>query len=115
MNNNSDISLLLFKIIDKTLDGRVEWVKGVYFNSFVYNMSEASISLTLSPGENNDSYVFFNILDGTGLVIESIGESFSWSPTRDSTPISYLYYIAKRKALKVDEAVHNITRYIDSL
>lgn len=115
MNNNSGISLLLFKIIDKTLEGRVEWVKGVYFNSFVYNMSETSISLTLSAGENNNDYVFFNILDGTGLVIESIGESFSWSPTRDSTPISYLYYIAKRKALKVDEAINNIVTYIDSL
>ena len=115
---NKDISIdsLVLKVLDKTLMNKIEWKKGIVVNSFSYNMANMSLTVSVSLLDDNVYYVFFNIIDDTGMIIESASEEYSYNTARiQENPISCLYNVAKRKALKVDETVSRIVNYIDKL
>lgn len=114
MTADNSIQALIIKIIEKTTQGKMAWKKGAKVNSFSYSMINASIMMHLED-INDATYVFFSVFDETGQVIDFKGELFSWDPNMDQFPLSYLYSIAKRKALKIDETVANISSYLDCL
>lgn len=111
---DSKISLLIDRVIDKTEQGKIEWKKGVAQNSFVYNMEETSI-IVYTTGEGFERFFIFGVLDETGAAIETIREKIIFLPDKDASPVNYLFQIARRKALKVDETVNNILTHIDVL
>ena len=114
MTADNKLLALILKVVEKTLQGKIDWKKGALLNSFSYSIMNTSVAVSIS-NINNVDYAYFSVMDENGLVIEYAGESFVWDPDKNQNPISYLYSIAKRRALKIDETIGNISSYLDRL
>ena len=113
-SDNSNILLLVTKLTEKTMQGKIHWKKGVVFNSFMYHMEKVSISLNINAS-GEKTVVSFNILDETGMVIETYSELYQYTQDDYDNPVSFLYNIARRKALNIDETIDSVITHISDL
>lgn len=102
---------LLKKLVAKTEAGAVNWHPTSNDNEFVVYFDQFSLSMYMSREEREEDSCTFTIRDSTGKTVDRfwLQESeANWSL------VDRLFTAARRKALRVDEAVGAILRELDS-
>lgn len=104
---------LINKLYVKAEAGQINWQTTAAKNKFIVYFQNFSISLEFERSEDQEpDFVTFRIYDNTGHEIDSfwIGshEIEGWYEK------SYqLYSAARRKALRIDDAINSITKELD--
>lgn len=102
---------LIEKLAERTADARVNWKTTSSENEFVVYFADFSVSLRIHSDYQDNEYVTVVLRDKAGKSIDelTIGlEDDLW------TTVHALYLAARRKALRIDDALRHIISELSS-
>jgi hypothetical protein len=121
-SNQSEYKDIIKKLLEKTRQGRVEWMTELGSNnSFRYAMGasersrsiiarpdeeEGNFSFTVTPSETNDSCPILTMWDYSGNeIFRAVSNDLPTSPEEEemSQMIGEIYELARRQALKIEQ------------
>jgi hypothetical protein len=104
---------LVNKLYDKTMRGQVNWQKTAVENKYLVDFRSFSLTIELLFDRSNPSWINLQLYDSDGKKIDS----FTVDEEQDSGwfgKLDEIYGTARRKALRIDEAINLITKELDT-
>ena len=106
---------LLRKLGEKTARDEVNWQTSTDDTTFIVDFKEFSMAIKYRYSERAPSDVFFMLYDDKGTQIDTFWADESEPPESGWYDFCYdIYSAARRKALRINEAIKTITRQLES-
>lgn len=107
----TEYSKLIGKLYEKSQKMKVKWLLGKNHEEFLVHFKHFGLSLKKTLNNNSGKLFFdFNILNENKECIDS----FSVGKDEEDAPlIQDLYYVARRKAYRIDEAIRSMLEELD--
>lgn len=106
----TSLSELVPTLTEKTRQGRLEWTDGGD-RSFITNVNNVYVRVSYDNRSQSIDHRL-SVLDDSGNIIESLTPS---RDTLDGDRLEELYDAARRKALRVDEALDTLKQALSRL
>ena len=124
MADSNTLGKLITRLIKLTKDDKLEWAETAEDKTFLASFPQYNVSISKKyAGQNwgEDSYEYrITVRDTTGKILEDAGSSDllhldfqDYASAEDA--MKFLYEQARRKALKVDEALSELLSSLENL
>ena len=104
---------LIIRLLERTQRGELRWHEGVAEGEFQVDFATYSVSLILAE-DRNGSQVIASIIGPNGTHLEGVSErAIRLESLHDlADQLSELYRIARRQALRVDDAIDELLQQV---
>lgn len=103
---------LVNKLYTKTMKGQANWRQTADDNTFLLDFDEFSLTIHYQSCNQEPDWIRLELRDETGNSIDGFWEDES-DLTGAYNRLDAIYGGARRKALRIDEAINVITRRLD--
>lgn len=110
--DNEKFNLVLDKILEKTIQGRLEWETTANENTFLAVLQDSTISITrgyyefyLTPPSGKELYIF-DFRNENGSIVESIEVSFGEDKNYEKA--TRIYDLARQQSSTIDKNLDHI-------
>ncbi len=102
--------VLLSKLRDKTVENKVNWSTTSDTDIFMVNFGDFSMTIWTGTDDEGD-FVGFKLYDSAGKGVDSF---WVYPSEGGFLMANELYSMARRKALRIDDAIINISKALES-
>jgi|GEM_PF-3527111 len=104
---------LVDKLYIKTMDGKANWKRTAVENRFLIDFKNFSLTIQFFYEDREPSSVKLALYDENGKIIDDF-ELLEIPESAAYDKLYSMYGAARRKALRIDEAINLITKELDS-